>query len=59
LPKLKPDVLQEVLDRICELEDAQLLQGLAPTDAEKAMLDRELAESQQNPDAGSAWEEVN
>jgi putative addiction module component (TIGR02574 family) len=58
LPKLKQDELQEILDRICELEDAKLLQGATPTASEKALLDRELEEYQRNPEAGSTWEEV-
>jgi len=58
LPRLKLDELQEVLDRICDLEDARLLKGGEPTAEEKAMLDRELEEYRQNPEAGSSWEEV-
>jgi putative addiction module component (TIGR02574 family) len=57
LPKLKLADRREIFDRICEIEENDLLTGGA-TDEEKAMLDRELAEYQKNPEAGSSWNEV-
>ena len=57
LPKLGLAERREIFDRICEMEDRDLLTGGA-TDEEKAMLDRELEEYRQNPKAGSAWNEV-
>ncbi|MGA2864483.1 MAG: hypothetical protein ABSF95_08335 [Verrucomicrobiota bacterium] len=58
LPRLKPDELQEIAERIWDLEEAQLLAGCRPTAGEKAMLDRELDEYRQDPQAGSSWEAV-
>ncbi len=58
LPRLKPDELQEVMDRIVALEDAQLLNGDEAMPEEKAMRDRELEEYQQDPRAASSWEEA-
>ena len=57
LPKLELADRREIFDRICEMEERDLLTGGA-TDEEKALLDRELAEYRQNPEAGSSWEEV-
>jgi putative addiction module component (TIGR02574 family) len=57
LPKLKLADRREIFDRICEMEEHDLLTGGA-TDEEKALLDRELEEYWQNPEAGSSWNEV-
>ena len=58
LPNLDPAERREILDRICELEERDLLNGVGPTPEEKALLDRELEDYRRNPDAGSTWEEV-
>jgi len=57
LPKLGMADRREIFDRLCEMEERDLLNGGA-TPEEKAMLDRELEEYRRNPDAGSSWEEV-
>ena len=57
LPKLDVADRREIFDRICELEERDLLSGGA-TPEEKALLDRELEEYRQNPEAGSTWNEV-
>jgi putative addiction module component (TIGR02574 family) len=57
LPKLGLEDRREVFDRICEMEERDLLTGGA-TDEEKALLDRELEEYRRNPEAGSTWNEV-
>jgi putative addiction module component (TIGR02574 family) len=57
LPKLELADRREIFDRICEIEERDLLTGGA-TDEEKALLDRELAEYRRNPEAGSSWNEV-
>ena len=58
LPKLKPDERQEVLERLWDLEDQDLVNGLGPSPEEKAILDRELAEYQRTSDAGAPWQDV-
>ena len=58
LPKLELSELREIFERIGELEEQDLLKGGEPTAEEKALLDRELEEFQQNPQAGSSWAEV-
>jgi putative addiction module component (TIGR02574 family) len=57
LPKLELEDRREIFERICEMEERDLLAGGA-TSEEKALLDRELEEYRQNPEAGSTWNEV-
>lgn len=57
LPKLELADRREIFDRICEIEELDLITGGA-TAEEKALLDLELAEYRQNPEAGSSWNEV-
>jgi putative addiction module component (TIGR02574 family) len=58
LPKLGLEERREIFDRICDIEDHDLLNGGQPTAEEKALLDRELEEYKSNPKAGSTWAEV-
>ena len=57
LPRLELADRREIFDRICEMEERDLLTGGA-TDVEKSLLDRELEEYRRNPEAGSSWQEV-
>jgi hypothetical protein len=57
LPKLDVADRREIFDRVCEMEERDLLTGGA-TDEEKALLDLELEEYRRNPEAGSTWNEV-
>ena len=58
LPKLGPEERRQIFERLCELQERDLLNGVEPSPDEKAMLDRELEDYQSNPSAGSTWEEV-
>ena len=58
LPKLELADRREIFDRICEIEEHDLLKGGTPTAEEKALLDREWEEYRRNPEAGSTWNEV-
>ena len=58
LPRLKSGERQEIFNRLCEIEESDLLQGGSPSAEEKALLDQELADYQKNPDTGSSWPEV-
>jgi putative addiction module component (TIGR02574 family) len=58
LPKLELADRREIFDRICEIEERDLLNGGGATAEEKALLDRELEEYRRNPEAGSSWNEV-
>ena len=52
LPKLKAEERTAVFERLCELQEADLLGGVGPTDEEKRLLDAALAEFQRDGDAG-------
>jgi putative addiction module component (TIGR02574 family) len=56
LPKLQARERREIFERICEIEENDLLNE--PTAEEKALLDRELEDYRKNPEAGSTWAEV-
>ena len=58
LPKLKAEERIQVLQRLCELQEADLLHGVGPTDTEKKLLDEALAEFQRDGDAGTPWRDV-
>ena len=58
LPKLELADRREIFERICDMEERDLLNGSLPTAEEKALLDRELEAYRQNPEAGSPWAEV-
>ncbi len=57
LPKLDPRERGEILDELWRMEEEAALRG-GPSSAEKAMLDRELADHESAPDAGAPWSEV-
>jgi hypothetical protein len=52
LPKLNAQDRRKILERICDLEESELAA------AEKAFLDRRLAECRGNPDAWTRWEDA-
>jgi putative addiction module component (TIGR02574 family) len=58
LPKLQLEERREIFERICDIEERDLLNGGQPTAEEKDLLDRELEEYRSNPQAGSTWAEV-
>jgi hypothetical protein len=58
LPKLALAERREIFERICELEDRDMINGDQPAADEKTLLDQELEEYQKNPEAGSTWPEV-
>lgn len=57
LPKLNLEDRRDIFDRLCEMEERDVLIGTS-TPQEKDLLNREWDEYQQNPEAGSTWEEV-
>ena len=58
LPNLGRGDRREILERIWEMEENDLVRGAQFDVEEKSLLDRELAEYRANPKAGSAWNEV-
>jgi len=58
LPNLGQGDRREILERIWEMEEADLLRGAQPDADEMALLDREFEEFHANPNAGAEWKEV-
>jgi hypothetical protein len=58
LPKLAPEERRQIYDRLCELQEQDLLQGAGPSEAEKKLLDAALAEYEKDANPGRPWREV-
>lgn len=58
LPRLKAEDRAKVLHRLCELQEQDLLNGDAPTAAEKKLLDEELAKFEEDGHRGTPWREA-
>jgi hypothetical protein len=58
LPKLKADERRQVFERLCELQEDDLLRGVGPTEEEKKLLDEALADFQRDGNPGTPWREV-
>jgi hypothetical protein len=58
LPKLKAEERRQIFQRLCELQEQDLLNGAGPSDEEKKLLDAALAEYEQDRDRGRPWREV-
>jgi hypothetical protein len=58
LPKLKAEERTQVWERLCELQERDLLEGHGPTPEEKKLLDQALAEFERDGERGQPWREV-
>ena len=58
LPHLKADERRQVFERLCELEEQDLLRGIGPSDEEKQLLDDAIAEFERDGDPGTPWRDV-
>lgn len=58
LPKLKADERRQIYQRLCELQEQDLVDGAGPSEEEKKLLDAALAEYQKDGDRGRPWREV-
>ena len=58
LPKLKAEERTQVFERLCELQERDLLDGLGPTAEEKKLLDQALAEFERDGQPGEPWRDV-
>jgi hypothetical protein len=58
LPKLKAEERILVFERLCELQENDLLQGVGPTAEERKLLDSILADFERDGDPGRPWREV-
>jgi len=55
LPKLKAEDRRQIFDGLCELQERDLMDGIGPTDAEKALLDKALGAFEVDGDRGVPW----
>ena len=58
LPKLAPEERRQIYQRLCELQEQDLLNGAGPSDEEKKLLDAALAEYEKDGDRGRPWRQV-
>ncbi len=58
LLRLKAEGRAQVFERRCELQERDVLEGHGPTLAEKRLLDRALAEFEQDGQCGEPWRDV-
>ena len=58
LPNLPADERRQIYQRLCELQEQDLLSGAGPSEEEKRLLDAALAEYEQDHDRGRPWRDV-
>jgi hypothetical protein len=58
LPKLKAEERTQVFERLCQLQEDDLLNGVGPTAEEKNLLDEALAEYQRDGNRGTPWRQA-
>jgi hypothetical protein len=58
LPRLEAEERAQVFERLCELQERDLLEGHGPTPDEKRLLDRALAEFEHDGQRGEPWRDV-
>lgn len=58
LVKLNAEERRQVYERLCQMQEEDLLRGAGPTDEEKRILDQALAEYEKDGDKGRPWRQV-
>lgn len=58
LPKLRTDERDQVLRKLCELQEEEMVRGTGPGTAEKRILDDAFAEFGRDGNPGTPWREV-
>ena len=58
LPKLRTEERDQVLRRLCELQEEDIVRGPGPGDAEKRILDDALAEFERDGNPGTPWRDL-
>jgi hypothetical protein len=58
LPKLKAEDRRQIYQRLCELQEQDLPNGVGPSEEEKRLLDAALAEYEKDGARGRPWREV-
>ncbi|HEV8292023.1 MAG TPA: hypothetical protein VGP94_08865, partial [Tepidisphaeraceae bacterium] len=49
---------RQIYQRLCELQEEDLLSGVGPSEEEKKLLDAALAEYEKDGDRGRPWRQV-
>ena len=57
-PKLPAEEREQVLKKLCELQEEEIIRGAGPGAAEKRILDDAMAEFERDGDPGTPWREV-
>ncbi len=58
MPKLNPEDRSQVFQRLCELQDDDLLHGAGPSIEEKEMPDAALTQFERDGTIGTPWREA-
>jgi hypothetical protein len=58
LPHLKAEERRAVFQRLCELQEQDLLHGVGPTDDEKRLLDEASAAFERDGEVGTPWRDA-
>lgn len=58
LPNLNPEDRTQVFERLCELQENDLVHGPGPSAEQRKILDDALAEFERDCDPGRPWREV-
>ncbi|HWE94720.1 MAG TPA: hypothetical protein VG269_12215 [Tepidisphaeraceae bacterium] len=58
LPTLNAEERKHIFERLCELQEEDLLHGVGPTPEETRMLDAALADFRRDGEVGSPWRDV-
>ena len=58
LPNLHAEERRQIYERLCELQEQDLLLGAGPGEEEKKLLDAALAKYENDRDQGRPWRQV-
>jgi len=58
LPRLGAEERRQIYERLCQLQEQDLLNGAGPSEEEKKLLDAALAEYEKEGDRGRPWRQV-
>jgi hypothetical protein len=58
LPKLRTEERDQVMRRLCELQEEEIVRGPGPSAAEKKILDDALANFERDGNPGTPWRDV-
>ncbi len=58
LPKLKAEERKQLFQKLCELQEDDILRGQGPDPIEKKLLDDALAEFERDGNPGMPWRDV-